>query len=73
MGALYLDQSVVVRGNRCQSCALKTERECCIISQYLFNVYTDSVIRKAEIEELGIKTDEKLVSNLRYAVVTIGV
>ena len=64
----YHDQSVVVRLNGRHICALKTERgvrEGCILSQYLFNLYTESVIRETEIEELGIKTGEKLVSNLR--------
>ena len=38
-----------------------------IISAQLFNLYTESVIREADIEEMGIKIGEKLVSNLRYA------
>ena len=39
----------------------------CILSPHLFNLYTDSVIREAEIEEMGIKIGGKLVPNLRYA------
>ena len=38
----------------------------CILSPHLFDVYTESVIREAEVEELGIKTDGKLVYNLIY-------
>ena len=30
-------------------------RQGCIISPDLFNLYTESVIREAEIEEIGIK------------------
>ena len=41
-------------------------RQGCINSPHLFNVYTDAVIREAEVEELGIKTGGKLVYNLRY-------
>ena len=33
----------------------------------LFNLYTESVIREAGIEEIGIKIGGKLASNLRYA------
>ena len=33
----------------------------------IFNVYTDSMIRESEIEELVRKTDRNLVYNLRYA------
>ena len=42
-------------------------RQGCILSPHLFNLYTESVIREAGIEEMGIKIGGKLVSNLRYA------
>ena len=42
-------------------------RQGCILSPHLFNLYTESVIRQAEIEEMGIKIVGKLASNLRYA------
>ena len=42
-------------------------RQGCIPSPHLFNVYIESVIREAEIEEMRIKIGGKLVSNLRYA------
>ena len=41
-------------------------RQGCIPSPHLFNLYTESVIREAEIEEMGITIGGKLVSNLRY-------
>ena len=37
-----------------------------ILSPYLFILYTESVIREAEIDEMGIKIGGKLVCNLRY-------
>ena len=67
--ALYNDQSAVIRCNGRHSSAFKIERgvrQGCIIS-HLFNLYTESVIREAEIEEIGINIGGKLVSNLRYA------
>ena len=65
--ALY-NQSTVISGRH--NSAFKIERgvrQGCIISPHLFNLYTESVIREAEIEEIGIKIGWKLVSNLRYA------
>ena len=66
--ALYNDQSAVIRWNGRYSSAFKIERgvrQGCIISPHLFNVYTESVIKEAEIEEMGIKIDGKFVSNLK--------
>ena len=68
--ALYNDQSAVIRWNGRHSSAFKIERgvrQGCILSPHLFNLYTESVIREAGIEEMGIKIGGKLVSNLRYA------
>ena len=68
--ALYNEQSAVIRWNGRHSSAFKIERgvrQGCIISPHLFNLYTESVIREAGIEEMGIQIGGKLVSNLRYA------
>ena len=68
--ALYNDQSAVIRWNGRHSSAFKIERgvrQGCILSPHLFNLYTESVMREAGIEEMGIKIGGKLVSNLRYA------
>ena len=62
--------SAVIRWNGCHSSAFKIEREVrqgCILSPHLFNLYTESVTREAEIKEMGIKIGGKLVSNLRHA------
>ena len=50
--ALYNGQSAVIRGNGRHSSAFKIERRVrqgCILSPHLFNLYTESVIREAEI------------------------
>ena len=68
--ALYNDQSAVIRWNGRHSSAFKIERgvrQGCILSPHLFNLYTESVIREAEIEEMEIKIGGKLVSNLIFA------
>ena len=68
--ALYNEQSAVIRWNGRHSSAFKIERgvrQGCILSPHLFNLYTESVIREAGIEEMGIQIGGKLVSNLRYA------
>ena len=36
-------------------------RQGCTISPHLFNLYNESVIREAEIEEIGIKIGGKLI------------
>ena len=59
--AFYIDPLVVIRWNGRHSSELKTERgmiQCCILSPPFFNnyLYTESVKRDTEIEELGIKT-----------------
>ena len=56
--ALYNEQSAVIRWNGLHSSAFKIERgvrQCGIISPHLFNLYTESVIREAESEEMGIQ------------------
>ena len=67
--ALYNEDPAVIGGNgRCSS-AFKIEigvRQGCILSPHFFNLYTESVIREAEIEEMGIKIGGKLFSNLRH-------
>ena len=56
--ALYSDKFPDMRWNRRHSRAFAIERgvrQGCILSSHLFNLYTESVIRHAEIEENVIK------------------
>ena len=58
--SLYKDQSALIRWNGRHISAFKNERGVrrgCNLSPYPFNLYSDSVIGGAEIEELGIKID----------------
>ena len=54
--ALYNDQSAVIRWNGRHRSAFNIERsEAIILFHHTSNLYTESVIRVAEIEEMGIK------------------
>ena len=68
--ALYIDQLAVIRWNGIHTNAFniaKGVRQGCILSPHLFSLYTESVMRETEIEELGVRIGGKLISNLRYA------
>ena len=45
----------------------KGVRQGCILSPHLFSVYTEQVMRNADIEFLGIKIGGKTLADLRYA------
>ena len=68
--ALYIDQLAVIRWNGSHTNAFNIDkgvRQGCILSPHLFSLHTESVMREAEIEELGVRIGGKLISNLRYA------
>ena len=47
----------------------KEVRQECLLSPCLFSLYTEHIMRHAELDELqaGIKTDRKNINNFRYA------
>ena len=46
---------------------LKGVRQGCIISPHLFNLYTENIMREAEITEFGVSVAGHNISNMRYA------
>ena len=68
--ALYINQLAVIRWNGSHTNAFNIDkgvRQGCILSPHLFSLYTESVMREAEIEELCVRIGGKLISNLIYA------
>jgi hypothetical protein len=67
---LYINQTATVRWEGEHSTPfqlLKGVTQGCILSPHLFNIYTEAVMREAEIESMGINIGGRDVSNLRYA------
>ena len=52
-----------------QQTGSKQEKECCILSPCLFNLYAEYIMRNAGLEEAqaGIKISRRNTNNLRYA------
>ena len=46
---------------------LKGVRQGCIISPHLFNLYTEHIMREADIGEFGVSVGGQRISNMRYA------
>src|SRR6218665_2230292 len=70
---LYENQSAVIRTEFGDTDRFKIKngvRQGCILSPFLFNLYAERIMRKAEMEELakeGVKIAGRTLNNLRYA------
>ena len=66
----YIDQPTVIRWNGSTTETFpigKGVRQGCILSPRLFSLYTESVMREAEIHDLGYNIGGRNISNARYA------
>ena len=67
---LYSNQEAVIRWNKGHTEPfeiLKGVRQGCILSPHLFSLYTEQIMRDAEVHKFGIKIGGRNISNLRYA------
>ena len=69
---LYEDQIAVIRteyGDTNRIRIKKRVRQGCILSPFLFNLYTERIMRMARMDETeeGIRIAGRTVNNLRYA------
>ena len=67
---LYDEQKATIRwnGEHCKYFDInKGVRQGCILSPHLFSIYTEAVMRKSDIDDMGIKIGGRNLTNLRYA------
>jgi hypothetical protein len=69
--SLYTKQEAAVRteyGNTEWLEVRNGVRQGCVLSPYLFNMYSENILRKVEFEDnVGIKVGGRTINNLRYA------
>lgn len=67
---LYTDQKATIRWNNQHTQEFGIEkgvRQGCILSPHLFSIYTEQIVREADIDGLGINIGGRDITNLRYA------
>ena len=67
---LYQNQKATIRwnGDHCDFFNIeKGVRQGCILSPHLFSMYTEQVMREADLDSEGVKISGEKISNLRYA------
>ena len=70
IAGLYENQKATVRWNGEHSEYFnisKGVRQGCILSPHLFSIYTEQVMREADIDDMGLKIGGRNISNMRYA------
>ena len=70
IAGLYEHQQATIRfgGGKCKFFDIKKGvRQGCILSPHLFNIYTEHIMRQADIESMGIKIGGRNIVELRYA------
>ena len=70
IAGLYDNQKATIRWNGEHSKFFKIEkgvRQGCILSPHLFNLYTEQIMREADLDDMGIRIGGRNFTNLRYA------
>ncbi|GFS03109.1 retrovirus-related Pol polyprotein from type-2 retrotransposable element R2DM [Elysia marginata] len=68
--SLYHNQKATIRWNNANCEPFNIEkgvRQGCLLSPHLFNLYTEQIMRQADIDDMGINIGGRDITNLRYA------
>ena len=70
IAGLYHNQKATIRWNEehCEYFNIsKGVRQGCILSPHLFSLYTEQIMRNADIGDMGIRIGGRIITDLRYA------
>ncbi|GFS19858.1 retrovirus-related Pol polyprotein from type-1 retrotransposable element R2 [Elysia marginata] len=70
IASLYHNQKATIRWNNANCEPFNIEkgvRQGCILSPHLFNLYTEQIMRQADIDDMGINIGGRDITNPRYA------